>query len=188
MALSSSSSQKETTVDETVAPAVGHETANTAVDEKVNPALQNPALEDKTVTKDVDVAPAVEHETIKKEHETREETVIDKERHQHHYHTTVQPLKDREVLPTEHNEEQVLTEVQEYNHDDGEDIKRDVDARNAEFQSSTEEGKTFEMTTKDETVAGEHVQHHLHETVQPVIEKGMDFLAGYEEFTTNPAA
>lgn len=147
--------------DETAAPAP-------AVEDQVSP---DSAVEHKAVTKEEEVVPAVEHETIKREHETREEAVIDKERHQHHYHTTVQPLEDREVLPTQHDQEQAAPEVYEYDHGDGGDTKGQVDARNAGFQSTSEEGQTYETTTKQETVAGEQVHHHLHETIQPVIEK-----------------
>ena len=143
-----------------------------AVDEQVKSSAVDPAVADSVVTKEEKVVPAVEHETIRKEHETKEERIVDKEKHQHHYHTTVQPLEDREVLPTKVDQEVAPSEVREYNHDDGEDVKGKVDARNAGFQSTTEEGKTFETTTKDETVAGEQVHHHLHETIQPVIEKG----------------
>jgi len=117
------------------------------------------------------VNPAVEHETIKKEHETVEDVVIDKEKHQHHYQTTVQPLEDREVLPTQHEHEQVATEVREFDNDDAKAVPAQVEARNAEFEDQTVEGKTFETTTQTEKVANDEVQHHLHETIQPVIEK-----------------
>lgn len=122
-----------------------------------------------------EVKPAVEHETVTKQHETREQTAIEKERHQDHYHTTVQPLKDREVLPTQEDHEQAPTQYKEVQHEGGADIEGKVAARNAGFEDSTTQGATEETkTTADEAVvSGEHVHHHLHETVQPVIEKGM---------------
>ena len=157
----------------------------TAVDKTVDPApnggtvpkdvKEDAIVEDKTVTKDEAVVPAVEHETVKKEHETIEETVRDKERHQHHYHTTVQPLEDLEVLPTEHKEEQVAGEVKEFDHSDGGAVKDKVDAREAGFQS-TKETEASEKVSKEETLVGENVHHHIHETVQPVIEKGQTLI------------
>lgn len=178
---SSSVGQKATTDDDAARAAVE--------EEKDNPVLENSELENKTVTKEAEVNPAVEHETIKREHETKEDTVIDKERHQHHYHTSVQPLKDREVLPTQHDEEVAPLKVQEFDHDDGKNIPADVDARNAEFQSKTEEGQTFESTTQTEKVAGDQVHHHLHETIQPVVEKGTDLLTrGLRTLIANDAA
>ncbi|TKA81570.1 hypothetical protein B0A55_03005 [Friedmanniomyces simplex] len=119
---------------------------------------------------DQTVAPAVEHDTIRREHETRSRDVVEKEVHQDHYHTTVQPLQDREVQATEHKFEQAPTEYREVDKDDGAaeaGVKEKLDG----FEDSVKEGGTTETKGKDETVVGEHVHHHLHEIVQPVIEK-----------------
>nr|POE87882.1 hypothetical protein CFP56_11111 [Quercus suber] len=117
-----------------------------------------------------DVAPAVEHAKVTKQHETREQEVVDKERHQDHYHTTIQPLKDSEVLPEKHNAEIAETEHRNFDHDHT-DAKGSAEADRAGFASTTEKGQTFESTTQEPGKATEHVHHHLHETVQPVIEK-----------------
>lgn len=127
----------------------------------------------KDTTVEREVAPAVEHETVKKEHETKEQTVIDRERHQHHYHTTVQPLKDQEIEATKHDHEQAATQERVINKDsEGDQIKARVDARENAFNDKTVEAATKETTTDEGEVVGEQVHHHLHETVQPVIEKG----------------
>ena len=153
------------TEDETAAPVV--ETTTTS-DKEIAAPVEAETV--KTVEKDVQ--PAVEHETIVKEHEQKEQTVVDKERHQDHYHTTVQPVKDSEVLPEDHRYEETATEVKDFDHDDGAAKIKD-DARKADFENTTEQGKTVKTTTEEPTaVAGETVHHHLHETVQPVIEKG----------------
>ena len=60
----------------------------------------------KTVEADAEVAPAVEHTHVKKQHETREQTFVEREKHQDHYHTTIQPLKDSEILPEKHESNQ----------------------------------------------------------------------------------
>jgi IS4 transposase len=120
-------------------------------------------------TVDVDVAPAVEHKHVKKEHETREQTVIEKEKHQDHYHTTIQPLKDTEVLPEQHDYVQE-TKTKTINNDD-KAAKAKAQADRAGFENTKEE-KQFESKVKEPTKVEEHVHHHLHETVQPVIEKG----------------
>jgi hypothetical protein len=44
---------------------------------------------DVDTTVDSEVAPAVEHTHVKKQHETREQTFVEKEKHQDHYHTIV---------------------------------------------------------------------------------------------------
>lgn len=126
---------------------------------------------DKDTVADQAVAPAVEHDKITRQHETRERDVVEKEVHKDHYHTTVQPLKDREVEDTKHEFEQSATQYKDVDKDDG--AGKEKAAQNlAGFQNSVEEGGMTETQGKDETVLGEHVHHHHHEIVQPVIEKG----------------
>merc|ERR1711939_1228627 len=123
---------------------------------------------DADTTVDAKVNPAVEHTHVKKAHETREQTFVEKEKHQDHYHTTVQPLKDSEVLPEKHDYEQESKE-KNINRDDS--TAREKAANDtAGYQSSIDE-KKFESSTKEPTIVDEHVHHHLHETIQPVIEK-----------------
>lgn len=136
----------------------------------VNKLLSGAGEKDTTVEREV--APAVEHETVKKEHETKEQTVIDRERHQHHYHTTVQPLKDQDVEATKHTHEQAATQERVIDKDtEGEQVKARVDAREGAFGDKTVEAATKETKTDEGAVVGENVHHHLHETIQPVIEK-----------------
>jgi len=116
-----------------------------------------------------EVKPAVEHEHVKKTHETEEQKFVEKERHQDHYHTTVQPLKDSEVRPEKHDQVQEK-EYKEFNHDDSA-AKAKAKADQAGFSSSKDEQK-FEAKTTAPTQVTENVHHHLHETIQPVIEKG----------------
>jgi hypothetical protein len=120
-------------------------------------------------TVDQKVAPAVEHKHVKKEHETREQTFVNKDKHQDHYHTTVQPVKQTAVLPEKHDNTQE-TKNRNINHDDGA-AKAKSEADRARFENTSEQ-KQFESKTKEQREGEEHVHHHLHETVQPVIEKG----------------
>jgi hypothetical protein len=124
---------------------------------------------DADTTVDSEVAPAVEHTHVKKQHETREQTFVEKEKHQDHYHTTIQPLKDSEVLPEKHDHTQE-TEHRSISHDTGA-AKDKAEAGLAGFESTSEQ-QQFESKTQEPTQGEEHVHHHLHETVQPVIEKG----------------
>jgi len=150
-------------------PAPEKETINETShsDREATPAVSTPG-EDVDTTVSQKVAPAVEHEHIKKEHETREQTFVEKETHKDHYHTTVQPLKDSEVRPEKHDHVQE-TEHRSFDHDD-DTAKVKAEADRAGFESTSEK-KQVESTTKEPTVGEEHVHHHLHETVQPVIEK-----------------
>jgi hypothetical protein len=128
---------------------------------------------------DTTVAPAVEHTHAKKQHETREQTFVEKEKHRDHYHTTVQPLKDSEVLPEKHDHSQE-TEHRSINHDDGA-ANAKAEADRAGFESTSEQ-KQFESKTQEPTQGEEHVHHHLHETVQPIIEKGESIAEKNEDW------
>ncbi|KAF7193913.1 hypothetical protein HII31_04803 [Pseudocercospora fuligena] len=136
------------------------------VEAEVAPAVQ------KETKVEQEVAPAVEHETVKREHETKDQTVVDREKHQHHYHTTVQPLEHQEVKPEKHDHEVAPTEYRDINKDqNGASVKAKVDQDQAAFKDKTEQGVTKETKTDEGKIVGEHVHHHLHETIQPVIEK-----------------
>ena len=138
------------------------------------PTTTSRDVDEKVETVDSEVAPAVEHEHVKKTHETREQKFVDKEKHQDHYHTTIQPLKDTEVLPEKHDHIQE-TEQRSINKDDGA-ARAKAEADRAGIESTSEE-KHFDAHTKEPTKVNEHVHHHLHETVQPVIEKGKPLAA-----------
>lgn len=125
------------------------------------------------------VAPAVEHTHIKKQHETREQTFVEKEKHQDHYHTTIQPLKDSEILPEEHEHTQETVQ-RSTNNDDGA-AKVQAEADRAGFESTSEQ-KESELKTREPTQVEENVHHHFHETVQPVIEKGKSVAEKNEDW------
>ena len=148
----------------------GKSTTTSTAEATPNGETRNTNVNDENTTVTEEVAPAVEHETVKKQHETQEQTVIDKEKHQDHYHTTIQPLKDQEVLPTQENEVVAEREFKDVDHRDG-GVRAKVQGREAGFEDTRVEEKS-EVRTQAPMVEGEHVHHHLHETIQPVIEKG----------------
>ncbi|KAI8948028.1 hypothetical protein F4801DRAFT_474416 [Xylaria longipes] len=121
-----------------------------------------------SVTKET--APAVEHETIHKKHEQREQKMVDRERHQDHYKTTVQPLKEREVMPEKHQHEQANIQHREINRNQG-DAKAMHERKQAQFKDISKEAGTHRETIQEPTMTSERTYHHLHETIQPVIEK-----------------
>ncbi|THV64813.1 hypothetical protein D6C92_08222 [Aureobasidium pullulans] len=167
--LSGSGQSTTTKTEQEVAPAV--ETSAAQAPAAKAPVVDSAATGEKDTTVTQEVAPAVEHEHVKHEHETKEQTVIDRERHQDHYHTTIQPLADKEVEATKHDSETVATEERKINKDDqGDKVKAKVAADAAGFKSTHDE-ETHETKTKEPTITGESVHHHLHETIQPVIEK-----------------
>lgn len=134
-----------------------------------NPSSATSAGRDVDETVDSEVAPAVEHTHVKKQHETRDQTFVEKERHQDHYHTTIQPLKDSEVLPEKHDHVEE-TKHRNINKDDGA-AKAKAEGDRAGFASTTKQTQ-LESKIQEPTQEEEHVHYHLHETIQPVIEKG----------------
>ncbi|TVY33228.1 hypothetical protein LSUB1_G006117 [Lachnellula subtilissima] len=98
-------------------PVVEKETTHGTAKSDINaaPAVSSPG-DDVDTTVSSKVAPAVEHEHIKKQHETREQTFVEKEKHKDHYHTTIQPLKDSAVRPEKHDYVQE-TEHRSFDHD-----------------------------------------------------------------------
>jgi len=117
------------------------------------------------------VAPAVVNETVVKHKHEEAQTAIDREVHQDHYHTSVQPVKDREVLPEQHQHNIVPVEHREHQHGNPEAIKARLEQERLQFQNTRNEGSTHESHSVAPVIAGEHVHHHVHETIQPVVNK-----------------
>lgn len=117
------------------------------------------------------VAPAVQHEVVKPHQHEEILTAVDKEVHQDHYHRTIQPVKDREVLPEKHTAQLGSVQHREFDHRDHDQDKRALATEQSGFKSD----RVIENTTTSQSaaaaVAGEHVHHHIHETIQPVINK-----------------
>jgi len=124
---------------------------DTTVHETVNPAVQN-----EKVTR-------TQHENVTQ--------AVDREVHQDHHHTSVQPIQDREVLPEEHHQRLHETEHRHIKHGDDSHVKERLAAEQAQFQNSRTVGETQYSSAAAPTVTGEHIHHHVHENIQPVIQK-----------------
>jgi len=124
---------------------------DTTVHEKINPAVQN------------------EHVT-RTQHENKT-TAVDREVHQDHYHTSVQPIQHREVLPEQHTHQVAGVEHRNIKHGSDDHAKERLAAEHAQFKNTREIGETQHSASANPTVAGEHVHHHVHENIQPVIQK-----------------
>ncbi|KAJ4296722.1 hypothetical protein N0V90_006770 [Kalmusia sp. IMI 367209] len=117
------------------------------------------------------VAPHVKNETIKPHRHENIHTAVDKEIHQDHYHHTIQPVKDREVLPEQHTAQLGAVQHREFDHRDAEHTQRSLAAKQAAFKDERVVQDTTHSQSAVPTVAGEHVHHHIHETIQPVVHK-----------------
>jgi hypothetical protein len=117
------------------------------------------------------VAPAVTHETIKPHQHEEINTAVDKEVHQDHYHRTVQPVKDREVLPETHTAKLGAVQHREFDHRDHDTVKRSLAQEQAQFRDERRVEGTTSSQSVAPTIGGEHVHHHIHETIQPVVDR-----------------
>ncbi|KAM0715958.1 hypothetical protein Q7P37_008472 [Cladosporium fusiforme] len=117
------------------------------------------------------VAPAVQHETVEKTKHEQYTSAIDKEVHQDHYHTTEQPIADREVLPEQHHANIIPVEHRSYEHGNNDEVEARLAKEKAGYVDTTSRvdgGTTREV---DPVIGGEHKHHHVHETIQPVVQK-----------------
>lgn len=117
------------------------------------------------------VKPAVVNETVKPTQHEEVNTAVEKEVHQDHYHHAVQPVQDREVLPEQHQHNVAAVQSREFDHRNHDETKRAVAQEAAKFKDQRVVADTTHTQTAAPTVTGEHVHHHIHETIQPVIHK-----------------
>ncbi|KAK4169078.1 hypothetical protein QBC43DRAFT_85002 [Cladorrhinum sp. PSN259] len=117
------------------------------------------------------VAPTVQKETIKPTQHEEISTAIDKEVHQDHYHRVEQPIYDKEVLPEKHKSNLGKVVNREFDNRDQASVERALRAE----QSGMHDERVITDTTRTKSHApvlqGEHVHHHVHETIQPVVHK-----------------
>jgi hypothetical protein len=117
------------------------------------------------------VAPAVQNETVTPQRHENVTTAVDKEVHQDHYHTSVQPVHDREVLPEQHHHNQAPVEHREHHHGNKEHVAQKLQQEASQFKDHSTRTETQHTQAAAPVVAGEHVHHHVHENIQPVVHK-----------------
>ncbi|KAI9830625.1 MAG: hypothetical protein M1819_005435 [Sarea resinae] len=117
------------------------------------------------------VAPAVTQENVTRTRHEEATTALDKEVHQDHYHTSVQPVQARETLPEEHTHNLVPVEHRHVEHGNDAQVKSRLEQEAAQFKDTRTVGDVHQTSAAAPTIAGEHVHHHVHETIQPVVQK-----------------
>jgi hypothetical protein len=117
------------------------------------------------------VNPAVTQERVNRTQHENATKAVDREVHQDHHHTSIQPVQDREVLPEQHTHNMAGVEHREIKHGDDSHIKDRLASEQQQFKNTREVGDVHRTSSVGETVAGEHVHHHVHENIQPVVQK-----------------
>merc|ERR1711881_782083 len=124
---------------------------------------------DTTIHESVD--PSVEKKTIAPMQREERQIATDREVHQDHYHTTVQPVHDKEVLPEQHHHTAIPVEHRTHDKRDNDDDNSKLHMAKDQFQNEEVRQETQHSSTTMPTVGGEHTHHHIHETIQPVVHK-----------------
>jgi len=140
-----------------------------AAKEAVKGFLSKDGKHDTTVHESVN--PHVTNENVTRtQHEERQQAV-DREVHQEHHHTTIQPIQHKEVLPEKHIHQKENVEHREFHHGKDEQTKNRLAAEAAQFKNTRSVGDVQHTSSTAPVIGSEHHHHHIHETVQPVIHK-----------------
>lgn len=122
-----------------------------------------------------EVGPEVRHETIKPTRHEEIKTAVDQEVHQDHYHRTVQPVYDREVLPEQHKHRVVGAEHREFDHRSPETTERALKAEAGKLRNERVVADTIETKSRAPAVQGEHFHQYavtFHTLLHPRIKLG----------------
>lgn len=103
--------------------------------------------------------PAVTNETVQRTNEERMTTAVDREVHQDHHHTTVQPITDSAVKAETHHHNIVPVKETHHEHGNAEHTKARLAEEQARFKDTTRTVDGGSTTTTAPTVSGEHVHH-----------------------------
>ncbi|GKT89534.1 allergen protein [Colletotrichum tofieldiae] len=133
---------------------------------------------------DEDVNRAVTEEHVRPHRHEEVTTAIDKEVHQDHHHTTIQPVKDQQTLPEKHHHNVVPVTHKTIEHGNDRETKDVLDREHAKFKNTSTTHDTTHTSTAAPVVTGERVHHHVHEHIQPVIQK--DTIQPHVVHTTVP--
>ncbi|RSL63622.1 hypothetical protein CEP53_004375 [Fusarium sp. AF-6] len=122
-------------------------------------------------TVDEDVRPHVTEEHVRPHRHEEVTTALDKEVHQEHHHTTIQPITHKETLPEQHHHNLIPVEHKTFHHDNEQETRATLDREAAKFRDTSETHSTTHTSTTAPVITGERIHHHVHEHVQPVIQK-----------------
>lgn len=117
------------------------------------------------------VNPAVVKEKIRPTEKERTDVEFQRELHQDHYQTRVQPVVDREVLPEEHVHRTLPTEYRERRAGNKDEVDNLLNKERQEFKDSRTVLPGDKRTEEGRVVAEESRHHHVHEIVQPILER-----------------
>jgi len=114
--------------------------------------------------------PAVVHERVAQRQHEEVIQAVDREVHQHHHQIHVQPIQHQLVEEEKHHHNLVPIEHREHLHGKEAEVERTLLEHQNKFRDEREV-LPAQTTSTAKTVVGEHVHHHIHDVIQPVVER-----------------
>ncbi|ETS82557.1 hypothetical protein PFICI_04433 [Pestalotiopsis fici W106-1] len=147
-----------------ITPAKGTDTTKSA--QSTSPAgTEKVPMTNTEQTLHMEEAAPVEHETVKRvEHEVVE-TIVNKDVHQDHYHRTVQPIKERVVLPTKHIYIETGSD-REYDH---RDVAATAEGSQRDAHRYPDEGRVEEPRRAGMVAPNQDAEGYVEERVRHVV-------------------
>jgi hypothetical protein len=85
---------------------------------------------------------------------------VDREVHQDHYHTTVQPIQHQEDLPEKHTHQMRDVEQREIELENVGETKQRLEQEATDFKDTCVTDQTQHTASQVPAVQGDHVHHH----------------------------
>lgn len=117
------------------------------------------------------VAPAVVQETVNRHQHEQVQVVEDREHHVHHHQQRVQPVVDKVQQAELHKHNVLPVEHKERTHEMTEGAKKALADQQTAYQNTQTVNPTTRSTEQVAAVGQDVTHHHVHETIQPVIQR-----------------
>jgi len=126
---------------------------------------------DTATTVESTVAPEVTHEHVRPQEQEIHNKEVFQDRDIHHHQHRVQPVVDSVVDKTKHVDNVLDTEHVHRNYDLGKEGQQKLNTMHDGFQDEQTMGDVERSRVEGKTNVGGRTTHHIHETIQPVVER-----------------
>ncbi|ODO01755.1 hypothetical protein I350_06584 [Cryptococcus amylolentus CBS 6273] len=116
-------------------------------------------------------APEVVQEHVRPQEHVKTADAIDRERHIHHHQHRVQPVADAQTLPEKHVHSTAPVVHTEHTEDMLPEHQQTLQQQRGLHQNQKTEGAVERSGEHVGVAVNEHAHHHIHETIQPVIQR-----------------
>ena len=106
------------------------------------------------------ITPAVTEEHVIPQRHEEVQQAVDREVHQDHYHTTIQPIQHQEVLPEKHLHQMAAVQERSFDHENPEQTRAKLEREAARFKDTSTTHETRVSSATAPTIEGEHIHHH----------------------------